>query len=275
MRRSYFSDRNPNFSTIRLRVPLGIIYPEQLDTLKDVAQRYGRDRIHLTVRKTVEIPGVATSDVPAALEKLARAGWYSSSFGNNLRNVVACPGLYSCPNALVDTAALGLELDSAFADCDDFPAKVKIAIAGCPNACSHPLINDIGVVGVSRVEIDLKRCSGCGSCVKACREDAIELREGKAYINYDHCIDCGDCARDCGKYSALTQKTGYRVYIGGKMGRHPRLGEPIADLLTQGQALRLIESILVLFCDQGNPGERLADLVGRLTVEGLKKQLGL
>jgi len=275
VRRSYFSDRNPNFSTIRLRVPLGIIYPEQLDTLKGVAQRYGRDRIHLTVRKTVEIPGISTSDVPAALEELARAGWYSSSFGNNLRNVVACPGLYSCPNALVDTAALGLELDSAFADCDDFPAKVKIAIAGCPNACSHPLINDIGVVGVSRVEIDHERCTGCGSCKQACREDAIELRADKAYINYDRCIDCGDCARECGEDSAINQKVGYRIYIGGKMGRHPRFAEPIADLLTQAQALRLIESLLLLLCAQGKPDERLANLVDRLTLEGIKKQLGL
>ena len=65
--RNYFSGKDPNVATIRLRVPIGIVYPEQLDILKEAALRYGDGRLHLTVRKTIEIPGVPRKDLDLLL----------------------------------------------------------------------------------------------------------------------------------------------------------------------------------------------------------------
>lgn len=48
------------------------------------------------------------------------------------------------------------------------------------------------------IEIDEERCDGCGKCVEACSEGAIEVREGKAKIVRDlFCDGFGDCLGEC------------------------------------------------------------------------------
>lgn len=48
------------------------------------------------------------------------------------------------------------------------------------------------------VKIDEDKCNGCGLCVSACHEGAIELRNGKArLIRDDYCDGLGDCLPAC------------------------------------------------------------------------------
>lgn len=48
------------------------------------------------------------------------------------------------------------------------------------------------------VEIDKDKCNGCGLCVKACHESAIEIVDGKATLSHDHyCDGLGDCLPNC------------------------------------------------------------------------------
>ncbi|MCT8975397.1 4Fe-4S binding protein [Clostridium sp. CX1] len=48
------------------------------------------------------------------------------------------------------------------------------------------------------VDIDEKKCNGCGLCVHACHEGAIELRDGKAVlISDEYCDGLGDCLPEC------------------------------------------------------------------------------
>lgn len=48
------------------------------------------------------------------------------------------------------------------------------------------------------VEIDEKKCDGCGLCVEACHEKAIEIVNGKArLINDSYCDGLGDCLPAC------------------------------------------------------------------------------
>jgi len=50
------------------------------------------------------------------------------------------------------------------------------------------------------IEIDDKKCSGCGICVKACHEGAIGLVNGKAKLmRDDYCDGLGDCLPECPK----------------------------------------------------------------------------
>lgn len=48
-------------------------------------------------------------------------------------------------------------------------------------------------------------CRGCLAqrCIKACPVDAIEMRDGKAYIDAKVCIECGKCHKAC-PYSAIS-----------------------------------------------------------------------
>ncbi|NLI74426.1 MAG: 4Fe-4S binding protein [Euryarchaeota archaeon] len=48
------------------------------------------------------------------------------------------------------------------------------------------------------IEIDESKCDGCGQCVLACAEGAIEIRDGKArIISDDLCDGLGDCLGEC------------------------------------------------------------------------------
>lgn len=48
------------------------------------------------------------------------------------------------------------------------------------------------------IEIDQEKCNGCGLCVSACHEGAIQLKDGKAYLRDDqYCDGLGDCLPHC------------------------------------------------------------------------------
>lgn len=48
------------------------------------------------------------------------------------------------------------------------------------------------------IEIDEKKCNGCGACAKACHEGAIGIVEGKAkLLRDDYCDGLGDCLPAC------------------------------------------------------------------------------
>lgn len=48
------------------------------------------------------------------------------------------------------------------------------------------------------IEIDREKCNGCGLCVRACHEGAIELIDGKAQLAREHfCDGLGDCLPSC------------------------------------------------------------------------------
>lgn len=48
------------------------------------------------------------------------------------------------------------------------------------------------------INIDKSKCNGCGLCVHACHEGAIELIDGKAVlISDEYCDGLGDCLPEC------------------------------------------------------------------------------
>jgi electron transfer flavoprotein alpha subunit len=57
-----------------------------------------------------------------------------------------------------------------------------------------------------RVIVDLSKCTGCESCLDSCPFDAIEIIEGKAYIN-EYCQACMACLSACPE-GAITEIKG-------------------------------------------------------------------
>ncbi len=43
-----------------------------------------------------------------------------------------------------------------------------------------------------------KECVACGTCLKACMFNAIEIKKGiKAIVNTENCVACGKCKMVC------------------------------------------------------------------------------
>ena len=48
------------------------------------------------------------------------------------------------------------------------------------------------------IQIDSKKCNGCGACATACHEGAIAMVDGKARLmRDDYCDGLGDCLPHC------------------------------------------------------------------------------
>lgn len=45
-----------------------------------------------------------------------------------------------------------------------------------------------------------KECVGCGKCAESCPQHTIQIREGKAVIDYKNCIRCFCCHEMCPKH---------------------------------------------------------------------------
>jgi len=75
---------------------------------------------------------------------------------------------------------------------------------------------------VVTLELDQKKCMGCGTCLLVCPHAVLSLTNGKiGIVNRDACIECGACARNC-PAEALNVRTGVgcaTAVINGMLGR--------------------------------------------------------
>ncbi len=212
---------------------------------------------------------------------------YLSSMESEIKGhqVETCFGPGGCPNRAIATEGLPEKIESCCASRDllkmlkekvegqlKFHHEFRISISDCPNSCSRPQIADIGVIGAKKPAVDTSVCSGCGSCVVICKENAFEMSEDGESVTYDEeaCIACGKCLNIC-PTGAITEGTqGYRVQLGGKLGRHPQLARELPGIYPETELLEIIEKCLDhhVLCNVG--GERFGEVINKTGTEFLK-----
>lgn len=138
----------------------------------------------------------------------------------------------------------------------------KVALAGCPNGCSQPLIKDIGIIGYVVPEVNKDLCTGCRVCVKTCLEKAIVLKDGPQ-IDFDRCLACGDCIRVCPAEALSPGEKGWKLYTGGRVGRHPRFAEFMGAEGSEETVAEWVKNVLLAYAEQGEKGERLTHFLER------------
>ena len=125
-------------------IPCGVIEPQTLRKLADVAEKYGAQALKITSAARIAIVGVEEQDVDSIWSELGMSP--GAAVGLCVRSVKACPGTTFCKRGLQDSLMVGLELDSKYHG-TELPGKLKIGVSGCPNQCAETCIKDIALVG--------------------------------------------------------------------------------------------------------------------------------
>jgi len=189
-----------------------------------------------------------------------------------------CLGVEDCPQRAVAPGTLVEDLERLLGDggLRNFlrrkvsgPLKphheFRVSLSACPNACSRPQIADIGLIGASRPALTEAPCSVCGQCVEVCREAALIMASGpdRPLLDLSRCVSCGQCTDVCPTGCIQMQTTGFRILLGGKLGRHPRLARELPGIQSQADVLVMVARALEHFRTHYQPGDRFGDILGR------------
>ncbi len=252
---------------IRLRTIGGDMTAEELQTVASVSEKFGSGRVHLTTRQAIEIHNIPLQDLPQAREELEQNGIVLGVCGPRGRGIVACPGSATCTSGIIETKELAAELDAAYFR-EQAPHKFKIGISGCPNNCSKPVENDIGVMGGVLPGWDREACISCRLCVSICPAQAIQEKNKEFLLDSGKCMLCGLCIRNCPRSAWKAEKTGYTLYLGGTMGARPRLGTRAQVLIdSREELLEYIRNAFDYYRAQGRKKERFGHMLDRIGTE--------
>ena len=189
--------------------------------------------------------------------------------------VETCFGPQGCPNRAGPDTDLASRIEALMGKKDlfrflkqsvDGPLKLhhefSVTLADFPNACSRPQIRDIGIIGAAVPEITDAACSMCGACVDACREGAVRLNESTQMpeINRSRCLDCGQCAGVCPTQTIRIARRACKVLLGGKLGRHPRLAQPLPGCYDADEVLDIVNRCVEFYKKYSKGGKRFAQL---------------
>ena len=75
---------------------------------------------------------------------------------------------------------------------------------------------------------------------------------------------CGSCCRVCLSGTLQVGRRGWRILLGGKLGRHPRLGTELAGIYRREGVLAAADCCIGFYLRNARAGERLGDLLQRL-----------
>jgi anaerobic sulfite reductase subunit C len=180
MKGGVITERNPEFCTIRTRIPAGVVTTAQIRGLADIAEKNGGSTLHLTTRQTVEIPHMDPAVLKEIAADLTENGTPVGSERDEVVNIISCPGMERCVFANIDSIHLAQELDRRLFG-KEMPVKVRIAISSCPNACTSPMLNEIGIIG-RMAPVRVRRLSSGGGYRRLCLTGACNAGPAYAHV---------------------------------------------------------------------------------------------
>ncbi len=124
----------------------GVTTPDELRAIADVVDRFKIPTVKVTGGQRIDLLGVKKQDLPAVWAQLNAAGMVSGfAYAKGLRTVKTCVGTDWCRFGTQDSTGLGNKMEKLL--CGSWtPAKVKLAVSGCPRNCAEATVKDIGVI---------------------------------------------------------------------------------------------------------------------------------
>lgn len=145
-----YEQRKNEVYMARIRATGGVITPEQLLKVVDIAESNGSNLLHITTRAEVQILNLELKNVQNVLTQLQEAGLATKGGGGNtIRNIIVSEFSGIDPEEAFDATPYAMALTTEMiAEADSYlmPRKMKIAFASNPNVVDYAGINDVGLV---------------------------------------------------------------------------------------------------------------------------------
>ncbi|WP_018330500.1 nitrite reductase large subunit NirB [Actinomycetospora chiangmaiensis] len=136
--------RDGTFSVVP-RMSGGVTSPDQLRRIADVADKHDIPMVKLTGGQRIDLLGVPKEKLQEVWADLEMpSGW---AYGKSFRTVKTCVGTDFCRFGLGDSTRLGIDIEERFKGIEG-PAKMKLAVSGCPRNCAESMVKDVGIVAV-------------------------------------------------------------------------------------------------------------------------------
>jgi sulfite reductase (NADPH) hemoprotein beta-component len=148
VRGTYGQRQAEDAQMLRVKIPQGVLTPEQLNALADVADTHSRGFGHITTRQNMQFHFVKLHEIELAMRHLADAGLTTrEACGSSVRNITACPYSGVAADEAFDVTPYAEAMTRYLLRhplSSTLPRKFKIAFEGCPVDHVAAGINDIG-----------------------------------------------------------------------------------------------------------------------------------
>lgn len=139
----------------------GVTSAKELRAIADAVDKFNIPTVKVTGGQRIDMLGIKKEDLPEIWADLGKAGFVSGhAYAKGLRTVKTCVGTDWCRFGTQDSTGFGIRIEK-FMWGSWTPAKVKMAVSGCPRNCAEATCKDVGVICVdSGYEIHFAGAAG-------------------------------------------------------------------------------------------------------------------
>ena len=141
----------------------GVTTADDLIKIGQVAKKYDVPMVKFTGGQRIDLLGVKKDDLPKVWEELGMPSGHA--YTKAFRTCKTCVGTEFCRYGTNDSTALGIAIERRFQGFE-FPAKVKMAVSGCPRNCSESTVKDVGIIATEGGEWEISMGGAAGAGVR-------------------------------------------------------------------------------------------------------------
>ena len=97
------------------------------------------------------------------------------------------------------------------------------------------------------------------------------LDDSSAVVDDGKCLSCGQCLKGCPPGTLQEEARGYRIQVGGKLGRHPRFARELPGIHGMGETLNVMDRCLDHYQSHCPRGERFGEVLEWTGIEEIVK----
>jgi nitrite reductase (NADH) large subunit len=145
------------------RIYGGVTSADELIRIGQVAKKYRARMVKITGGQRIDLLGIGKEKLPDVWRDLGMPSGYA--YTKAFRTCKTCVGSEFCRYGTNDSTSLGIAIEKRFQGFE-FPAKVKLAVSGCPRNCAESTVKDVGVIATEGGEWEVSVGGAAGASVR-------------------------------------------------------------------------------------------------------------